>query len=573
MRLTLPGVITAWLAFRAGGFFPGQVGLVATVLALALVLRITVAPRPFAGWSPALALGSGALASFSVWILLSALWSDAPARALSEFDRALLYTLVLVLTGSAIARVGDLAMLLRITALAFAAMVLAGLLTRLAPGTFPISAGFLPERIAFPLTYWNAMGIACSLAIVLAVHLSASGSERRPVRVVAAALLPAFGVTLYLTFSRGAIWALPVGIVLYALLGQPRGLVSAAIAAVPAVVAVKVAYGAELLARADYDTAAAAPEARRVGLTLIACCVAAGVLRFACLWLDGRLERVALPRRARWLFAGGVLAVLIVGALAVGAPGKLEDARKTFSQGAYLTTADLRDRLTSSVDNGPVDNWRVALDGFRAHPLHGTGAGTYRLTWELDRPAPPVRVNDGHSLYLETLSELGVVGLALLVVALGTLLIGGLLRLAGPERHAFAAFVAGGGMLCLHAGVDWDWEMPALFVWFFGAGGGGLPARAPPGRRAVLAGPPPEPRAVVPAPSREAVAKPRAGAVRSPEEIAATEPVARLRRGAAPLRESSSSRTAELGDPPTATDTTSAETPVGAASPSDAAAT
>ena len=35
-------------------------------------------------------------------------------------------------------------------------------------------------------------------------------------------------------------------------------------------------------------------------------------------------------------------------------------------------------------------------------------------------------------------------------------------------------------MLCLHAGVDWDWEMPALFVWLFGAGGrgaGGAPAR------------------------------------------------------------------------------------------------
>src|SRR3954451_13519608 len=484
MRLTLPGVITAWLAFRAGGFFPGQVGLVATVLALALVLRITVAPRPFAGWSPALALGSGALAAFSVWILLSALWSDAPARALSEFDRALLYTLVLVLTGSAIARVGDLAMLLRITALAFAAMVLEGLLTRLAPGTFPISAGFLPERIAFPLTYWNAMGIACSLAIVLAVHLSASGSERRPVRVLAAMFLPAFGVTLYLTFSRGAIWALPVGLVLYAVLGQPRGLVSAAVAAVPAVVAVKVAYGAELLARADYDTAAAAPQARHVGLTLIGCCVAAGVLRFAGLWLDARVERVTLPPRSRWLFAGGVLALLVVGALAVGAPAKLNDARKTFSEGRYLNTADLRDRLTSTVDNGRVDNWRVALDGFRESRLHGTGAGTYRLTWELDRPAPPVRMTDGHSLYLETLSELGVVGLALLVVALGTLLIGGLLRLAGPERHAFAAFVAGGAMLCLHAGVDWDWEMPALFVWFFGAGGVVLAARAEPVPRA-----------------------------------------------------------------------------------------
>jgi hypothetical protein len=71
------------------------------------------------------------------------------------------------------------------------------------------------------------------------------------------------------------------------------------------------------------------------------------------------------------------------------------------------------------------------------------------------------------------------VGLALIVLALGTLLIGGLRRLPGVERHAVAAFVAGGTMLCLHAGVDWDWEMPALFVWFFGAGGVVLASRSP----------------------------------------------------------------------------------------------
>ena len=54
------------------------------------------------------------------------------------------------------------------------------------------------------------------------------------IRVLAAAALPMAAVTLYLTFSRGAIWALPVGLVLYVLLAQPRGLVTAAIAAIPA---------------------------------------------------------------------------------------------------------------------------------------------------------------------------------------------------------------------------------------------------------------------------------------------------------------------------------------------------
>ena len=34
-----------------------------------------------------------------------------------------------------------------------------------------------------------------------------------------------------------------------------------------------------------------------------------------------------------------------------------------------------------------------------------------------------------------------------------------------------AAFLAAAAALLIHAMVDWDWEMPALFVWFFGAAG------------------------------------------------------------------------------------------------------
>ncbi len=475
--VTVPGLATAFLGFRAGGFFPGTVGLVALTLSLVLAARITLAERPFGGWSPALALASGALAGLGVWILASTAWSHAPARAMSEFDRTLLYGIVLVLTGSVAARPGDLARLLRWVAAALAAIGLAGLVTRLLPETFPISGGFLPERVAFPLTYWNAMGIACALGVVLLLHLTASGAEPRVVRVAAAALLAPVAVTLYFTFSRGAIWVLPVGLVLYVALAQPRGLVTALVAAVaPAAVAVKVAYGAELLARVNYTSAAAVAQGRHVAAVVAVCAVAAGALRALALPVDTRLEAVRIaPSRLRALRAGVVVAMLIGLAgfgLAVDAPRRIADARRTFSEGRYLSgSADLRERLTSTVDNGRIDNWRVALDGFDRSALHGTGAGTYRLTWERYRPAPPVHMNDGHSLYLETLSELGVVGLALVVLAVGAPLAGAARRLGGAERHAHAAVVAAGVTLAIHAGVDWDWEMPALFVWLFGAGG------------------------------------------------------------------------------------------------------
>jgi len=255
---------------------------------LVLVGRITLASKPFEGWSSALALGSGALAGLAVWTLASAVWSDAPARALAEFDRTLLYGLVLVLTGSAAARIGDLSMLLRWAAAAFAAIALAGLLTRLLPDTFTIGAQFLPERVSFPLTYWNAMGIACAVGALLTLHLTSSGDEPRGVQVVAAAMLAPIAVTLYLTFSRGAIWVLPIGFVLYAVLAQPRGLVSGLLAGgIPAAIATKIAYGNELLARADYDSsAAAASQGRHVALVVLLCALAAAGLRYAARPLD-----------------------------------------------------------------------------------------------------------------------------------------------------------------------------------------------------------------------------------------------------------------------------------------------
>ena len=375
-------------------------------------------------------------------------------------------------------------MLLRWTAAAFAALALAGLLTRLLPDTFPISSGFLPERVSFPLTYWNAMGVACALGALLVVHLTSSGREHPAVKIVAAALLPPIAVTLYLTFSRGAIWVLPLGFVLYVLMAQPRGLLTGLPAAgIPAAFAAKVAYGNELLARADYDSsAAAASQGRHVFLVVLACAAGAAALRAAALPLDRRLEAIEIEednrRFLRLALSGGLVLALLLGALAADAPRRLSDARATFSEGRYMDYSDdLRTRLTSAVDNGRIDNWRVALDGFDTSPLHGTGAGTYRITWDADRPAPPIKVNDGHSLYLEVLSELGVVGLVLLLVALGTPLVVGAARLGGPERHAHGAFLAAGVMLLAHAAIDWDWEMPVLFVWFFGAAGVVLAAR------------------------------------------------------------------------------------------------
>ena len=54
-------------------------------------------------------------------------------------------------------------MLLRWVALAIAVTSAVALLTRLLPATFPTKAGLNNERLQFPLTYWNAMGMFAAL--------------------------------------------------------------------------------------------------------------------------------------------------------------------------------------------------------------------------------------------------------------------------------------------------------------------------------------------------------------------------------------------------------------------------
>jgi len=101
--------------------------------------------------------------------------------------------------------------------------------------------------------------------------------------------------------------------------------------------------------------------------------------------------------------------------------------------------------------------WHVAWQEAAESPLVGRGAGTFELAW-LERQPVPWNVLDAHSLYLETLAELGLVGLLLLALALAPPLVSALRR--GVPAAAAGGYIA----FLVHAGLDWDWEMPAVTV-------------------------------------------------------------------------------------------------------------
>lgn len=104
-----------------------------------------------------------------------------------------------------------------------------------------------------------------------------------------------------------------------------------------------------------------------------------------------------------------------------------------------------------------IQYWQVAWWDYRDHPWLGSGAGTYGGYWLRHRPVD-VFVRTAHTLYLQALAELGPVGLALILIAILAPFVVLFRRrdpVAGAAGAAYVAFV-------LHAGVDWDWELPAV---------------------------------------------------------------------------------------------------------------
>jgi hypothetical protein len=141
--------------------------------------------------------------------------------------------------------------------------------------------------------------------------------------------------------------------------------------------------------------------------------------------------------RASWIaLLVGVAAGLLGGAVAVA---------------AGLALAALLIAAPAAVGDR-ADWWHAArLEGVH-HPFGGAGAGTFH---DLYRGLPAA--HDAHSLYLQAFAELGAPG-TLLVVAVVVIAIAAALR----NGHAPAA--AGLVVFALHAGVDWDWQLPAVTV-------------------------------------------------------------------------------------------------------------
>jgi O-antigen ligase len=162
-----------------------------------------------------------------------------------------------------------------------------------------------------------------------------------------------------------------------------------------------------------------------------------------------------LPRRVVFVLAGAVAVVLVLALVRAGGP---TGAVREFSRSGPTVKADKNRRLFSLSGSSRAQYWHVAWKEAEDHPWLGSGAGSFQRNWLRLRPAQ-LPVLDAHSLYLETLAEVGPLGLALLVALLALPAVAAIVARTHPlAAPAFAGYLA----YVVHAAQDWDWELPAV---------------------------------------------------------------------------------------------------------------
>jgi hypothetical protein len=525
--LLIAGVLCFVTFYAKGGL--NLESMTVTEMALTLGAGLLVAYAVVLGpRSPGYGLWStGLLLALTALTALSVVWSVVPDASWQDSGRMLAYSGVFA-TAVAFVRLAPDRWPAIIGGMTLAAVVVCGyaLLTKVFPATLDPSGTY--ARLESPFGYWNAIGLTAAMGAIGCMWL---GARRSGHALLSAMAYPAMGVlllTLVLAYSRGALGALAVGLLLWFCV-VPLRLRGAALLILAGLGAGAV--GAWDFSRhalsSDrvplFERTAAGHELGALIATMVLLLALAGI---AIGFLTGRRAPSPRARRQAGTALLALIAVAVIafaGALAHthrGFTGSISHAVDSLTNPNARTPPNTPDRLTA-VASVRARYWKEAIQVFDAHPALGAGAMGYQ-TARLRYRTEPLVVAHAHGFFVQTLADLGLVGLFLAIALLLSWLTaagrathpfnrrwrrwGAWRRIGGEEGPGWHRLPRGSAgytperlgllsMLCvvvvfgMHSLIDWTWYVPgdacaALLCAGWLAGRGPLravPAGAAPG--------------------------------------------------------------------------------------------
>jgi UDP-GlcNAc:undecaprenyl-phosphate GlcNAc-1-phosphate transferase len=355
------------------------------------------------------------LAGLGLFSLVSTSWANNAEEASVAANLWLSYAALMLLIVVLLKNRRDAGVLLATAGIGIA-IVAASVLVRLLgsdPGTL-----FLGGRLNLPLGYINGEGCVFAMGCWLALSLA----ERREPLLAAlgAAATVALACLTLLSQSRGAAIAMFATIIVsLALIPGVRrrvlalALVGAAVGAASSSLLHVYSSGQQLVSPSVGHSAATA---------ILLASALAGVIWGVLVAVVGAVERrgrtSAGDLRVLVTVAAVVVALIPVAFVVIRASRIEHTLKNQWHAFVHLAPAASNSasetRLFSGTGNR-YDYWRIAWKAFLAHPLAGVGAGNYPQSYYQDRHTTEA-VENPHSVELETLSELGLVGTVLLLV-------------------------------------------------------------------------------------------------------------------------------------------------------------
>ena len=446
-------------------------GLGALLCAAALLLPHARAQRLHG--APALL----ALALLAAYTAISIIWSLAPSDSWIEANRTFAYLAAFAGT-MALARLapGHWPAVVQGIALACVVVCAWALLTKVFPGALAEDETY--ARLRAPFDYWNAVGLTAAIGVIALLWLGARRSGSPAVNALAWPGIALLEVALMLSYSRGALLALVVGLAFWFAVVplRLRGAVVLLGASLGAAAVVALGVHDDRPQHRQPADRGARRHRSRAGRA------AAAAARAAARGRAGRRLRSApsgpsprtRSRRAGRVLLGLVAAIPVILLIALasapgGIDGQVSKAWDQLTNPNAATPANTPNRLTAT-SSVRARYWEEAFDVHALSPWVGTGAGAYATARNRFRTGT-LYVRHAHGYVPQTMADLGWAGLALSLLALG-LWGWAAIRAVGlrardrglpwdAERVGMATLIAVALVFGVSSLVDWTWFVPA----------------------------------------------------------------------------------------------------------------